>query len=233
MSDILVKARDQVLERGEGLDQDQTLRVLRLPDDRPRRTAGPCARGPDGVVRSRCRGRGHHQPQDRRLPRRLPLLFAVRTFRVAGAQRMAGHPEPGRGRQTDREERRHRILHRRRGARARRATAGPGGRRHRGDPQRGRHPDRLLTGHAHRRAGRAALRDGRAPLQPQSGDRAVVLHQRRHHPQLGRAVGHPADGSRGRHGGVLRRHPRHGRNHSNSERSSPPTSPNSIRTRCR
>lgn len=34
MSDILAVAREQVLERGEGLDQDQTLQVLQLPDDR-------------------------------------------------------------------------------------------------------------------------------------------------------------------------------------------------------
>ena len=34
MSDILAEAREQVLERGEGLSQDQTLRVLQLPDDR-------------------------------------------------------------------------------------------------------------------------------------------------------------------------------------------------------
>ena len=34
MSDILVQAREQVLERGEGLDQEQTLQVLQLPDDR-------------------------------------------------------------------------------------------------------------------------------------------------------------------------------------------------------
>ncbi|MDY6999878.1 MAG: biotin synthase BioB [Actinomycetota bacterium] len=34
MSDILAVAREQVLERGVGLDQDQTLQVLRLPDDR-------------------------------------------------------------------------------------------------------------------------------------------------------------------------------------------------------
>ena len=33
VSDILAKARDQVLERGEGLDQDQTLQVLQLPDE--------------------------------------------------------------------------------------------------------------------------------------------------------------------------------------------------------
>jgi biotin synthase len=34
VSDILAEAREQVLERGVGLDQDQTLRVLQLPDDR-------------------------------------------------------------------------------------------------------------------------------------------------------------------------------------------------------
>ncbi len=34
MSDILAEARDQVLDRGEGLNQAQTLRVLQLPDDR-------------------------------------------------------------------------------------------------------------------------------------------------------------------------------------------------------
>jgi biotin synthase len=33
-TDVLGLARDQVLERGEGLDQDQVLEVLRLPDDR-------------------------------------------------------------------------------------------------------------------------------------------------------------------------------------------------------
>lgn len=34
MSDILAEAREQVLERGEGLNQEQTLRVLQLHDDR-------------------------------------------------------------------------------------------------------------------------------------------------------------------------------------------------------
>ena len=33
MSDILAEAREQVLERGEGLNQEQTLQVLQLPDD--------------------------------------------------------------------------------------------------------------------------------------------------------------------------------------------------------
>jgi biotin synthase len=34
LTDILTEAREQVLERGEGLAQDQVLAVLRLPDDR-------------------------------------------------------------------------------------------------------------------------------------------------------------------------------------------------------
>ena len=34
MSDILAEAREQVLERGEGLNQDQTLQMLQLSDDR-------------------------------------------------------------------------------------------------------------------------------------------------------------------------------------------------------
>jgi biotin synthase len=34
VSDVLEAAREQVLERGEGLGQDQVLEVLRLPDDR-------------------------------------------------------------------------------------------------------------------------------------------------------------------------------------------------------
>ncbi|MGI9124797.1 MAG: biotin synthase BioB, partial [Mycobacterium sp.] len=32
--DVLAQAREQVLERGEGLSRDQVLEVLRLPDDR-------------------------------------------------------------------------------------------------------------------------------------------------------------------------------------------------------
>ena len=33
-TDILTEARQQVLERGEGLSRDQVLRVLQLPDER-------------------------------------------------------------------------------------------------------------------------------------------------------------------------------------------------------
>ncbi|MDT5324855.1 MAG: biotin synthase, partial [Mycobacterium sp.] len=34
IADLLGLAREQVLERGEGFNQDQVLRVLQLPDDR-------------------------------------------------------------------------------------------------------------------------------------------------------------------------------------------------------
>jgi biotin synthase len=34
VSDILAEAREQVLESGKGLNQEQALRVLQLPDDR-------------------------------------------------------------------------------------------------------------------------------------------------------------------------------------------------------
>ena len=50
---------------------------------------------------------------------------------------------------------------------------------------------------------------------------------------LGGALGDAVDGPRRRHGGVLRRHPRHGRDASSSVPSSPPSSPSSTRTRCR
>ena len=105
--------------------------------------------------------------------------------------------------------------------------------RDRGDPGRGRHQRRLLARHAHPRAGRRARRDGRAPLQPQPRDRALVLPARRHHAHLGGALGDAADGPRRGHGGVLRRHRRDGRDRRSSGPSSPPSSPSSSRTRCR
>ena len=56
-TDVLASAREQVLERGEGLSQAQVLEVLQPPDDRleePR----PGPRGPYALVRARGRGRG-------------------------------------------------------------------------------------------------------------------------------------------------------------------------------
>ena len=66
--DILDQAREQVLERGVGLTESQVLDVLRLDDDRLEDLLALAHDvrmkwcGPEG------RGRGHHQPEDGRLP---------------------------------------------------------------------------------------------------------------------------------------------------------------------
>ena len=62
----------------------------------------------------------------------------------------------------------------------------------RGHQSRGGHQRRRQSRDPHPRAGRRAQRDGHPPLQPQPRDRQVLLPERRHHPHLGRAVGHPA-----------------------------------------
>ena len=198
-----------------------------------RRAAGAGARGADEVVRTRRRGRGHHQPQDRRLPRGLPLLFAVRAFRVAGAQRVAGHPEPGRGRQADRQDRRDRVLHRRRRARTRRAAAGPGRRGHRGDPQRGRHPDRLLAGHADPGAGRAARPRWACTATTTTWRPRGRSSPTSSPPTPGRSAGTPCRWSARRAWRCAAAASSAWAKPSSSARSSPPTSPSSIRTRCR
>ena len=199
-----------------------------------RRAAGAGARGADGVVRARRRGRGHHQPQDRRLPGGLPLLLAVRAVRLARAQRVAGHPEPG-ARPPSRPPRPARPSSASSPPCAdptsgcwRRSRAGIEAIRDEVDIQIACSLGMLTQEQVER-----ARRDGRAPLQPQPGDRAVVLHQRRHHPHLGGALGHAADGPRGRHGGVLRRHPRHGRNPRAARRVRGATRRAATRTRCR
>ena len=102
---ILSTARQQVLERGVGLDEAQVLEVLRLPDDRPRPAAGAGPRGADALVRAGGRGRGDHLAEDRRLPRGLPLLLPVRAVRLPGPRGLAGRPVAGRGGQADREDR--------------------------------------------------------------------------------------------------------------------------------
>ena len=130
---ILDIAREQVLERGVGLDEAQALEVLQLPDERVddalalahevrMRWCGPEVEV-EGIV----------SHQDRRLPGGLPLLLAVGPLRDAGARGPARHPVAGRGGARDRRHRRDRVLHRRRRPRPRRAAdgAGPRGRRRR------------------------------------------------------------------------------------------------------
>ena len=208
---ILSTARSQVLEEGRGLSEAQVLEVLQLPDDGAARPARARPRGAAALVRARGRGRGHRLGEDRRLPRGLPLLLAVRPVRLAGARRLAGHPVAGAGREGDRRHRRHRVLHRRRGARPGRAADDPDARRRRRDPRGGRHQRRRIARHAQPGAGRRPRRHGRAPLQPQPRDRPVVLPAGRHDAHLGGALVDADDGPRGRHGGLLRRHRRHGR----------------------
>ena len=100
--DILVVARQQVLERGDGFSQDQVLQVLQLPDDRLEELLALAHEvrlpwcGPEveveGIV-----------SQDRRLPRGLSLLLPVVPVRHPGQ----GHPLPRRPRRCCRPPRRH------------------------------------------------------------------------------------------------------------------------------
>ena len=65
--DILAEAREQVLERGEGLSREQVLEVLRLPTTDSRTSwHWPMTFGCAGAA-PKLRSR-HHQSQDRRLP---------------------------------------------------------------------------------------------------------------------------------------------------------------------
>ena len=99
-----------------------------------------------------------------------------RTVRLPGAQRLAGHPEPGRGRQADRQDRCHRS------SASSPRSAGPtsdcsaqvaaGIEAIRNEVE---IQIACSAGHAHPGAGRPAGRRWGAPLQPQPGDGAVVL----------------------------------------------------------
>ena len=129
MTDILTVAREQVLERGVGLDEAQMLQVLRLPDDRldellalahevRMRWCGPEVEV-EGIVCLKTGG----------CPEDCHFCSQSGLFDVAGARGVAGHPEPGRGGARDRGDGRDRVLHRRRRARPRRAADGAGARR--------------------------------------------------------------------------------------------------------
>ena len=210
-ADILARARDQVLEQGVGLSEADVLDVLRLPDDGMRGAAAAGPRGADALVRPGGRGRGHHQSQDRRLPRGLSLLLPVRPVRLAGALGVAGRAQPGRSCPADRGQRRDRVLHRGRGAGPGPPSDEPGRRRGGRDPRGRGHQHRLLSRHADPGPGRRA-------------GRALGVHRYNHNLETARsyfpqvvtthtwrgAVEHVADGRRRGHAGVLRRHPRHG-----------------------
>ena len=231
--DVLALAREQVLERGDGLTQDQVLEVLQLPDDRLEellalahevrmRWCGPEVEV-EGIISLKTGG----CPED--------CHFCSQSGLFASPVRSAWLDMPSlveAAKQTAKSGATEFCIVA--------AVRGP--------------DERLLAqvaagieairneveihiacslGMLNAGAGRPARRDGRAPLQPQPRDRAVVLSRGGHHPHLGRALGHPADGSRGRHGGVLRRNPRHGGDAAAARRVRGRTSPRSTRTRCR
>ena len=233
MSDILAEAREQVLERGEGLDQDQVLQVLQLPDDRldellalahevRMRWCGPEVEV-EGIISLKTGG----------CPEDCHFCSQSGLFASPGAQRVAGHPEPGRGRQADRQDRRHRVLHRRRRARTRRAAAGAGRRGHRGDPQRGRHPDRLLAGHADPGAGRAARRRWACTATTTTWRPRGRSSPTSSPPTPGRSAGTPCGWSARPAWRCAAAASSAWARRSSSAPSSPPTSPSSTRTRCR
>ena len=117
--EILDIARDQVLERGEGLSEEQVLEVLRLPDEAldpllqlahevRMRWCGPEVEV-EGIVSLKTGG----------CPEDCHFCSQSGAVRLAGAGGVAGHPDARRGGQADGEDGRHGVLHRRGGARAR------------------------------------------------------------------------------------------------------------------
>ena len=86
---------------------------------------------------------------------------------------------------------------------------------------RGDRPERRrVGGHPHRGAGEAARGRGHAPLQPQPRDVPLVLPAGGHHPLVGGALRHLPARARARHGALLRRAARHGRDGRRSASSS-------------
>ena len=152
MTAILDTARVQVLERGVGLDREQAIECLRLPDadvdalldlahEVRLRWCGDEVEV-EGIVSVKTGG----------CPEDCHFCSQSGLFDFAGALGLAGHPLAGRGGAGDRGHRRERVLHRCRRARTGRSTdgAGAGGRRR--DPGRRRHQRRLLARHARRQS---------------------------------------------------------------------------------
>ena len=235
MTDILDIAREQVLERGEGLDEAQVLEVLRAPR-RPRRrrrwrsrTRCACA----GAAR-RSRSRASSASRPAAAPRTATSARSrAASRRPVRAVRLDIPSLVEAARQTA-ADRRDRVLHRRRRARARRAADGPGPRGRRGDPRGGRHQRRLLAGHPHpRRRPTSWPALGVHRYNHNLETARSHFPQRRHHAHLGGAPGDARARPRARHGGLLRRASSGWARRSSSAPSSPPSSPSSTPTRCR
>ena len=210
MTDILTEAREQVLERGEGLTQDQVLTVLQLPDDRldellalahdvRMRWCGPEVEV-EGIISLKTGG----CPEDCHFCSQSGLFASpVRSAWLDIPSLVEAAKQTAKSGATE-----FCIVAAVRGPDERllaQVAAGIEAIRNEVDIQIACSLGMLTPG-----TGRAALRDGRAPLQPQPRDRQVLLPRGGDHPHLGGALGHAVDGPRSGHGGLLRRHPRHG-----------------------
>ena len=233
---ILDVAREQVLERGVRPDRrsrcSRCCSCRRRPARRPAR-AGP--RGADALVRARGRGRGHRLAQDRRLPRGLPLLLAVRAVRLARCAR-PGSTSPRWSRPPSRP---------RRPAPPSSASSPPSAGPTSGCMAQVREGIAAIRDevdiniacvarHAHPGAGRRARRRWACTATTTTSRPArsyfpnvVTTHTWEERWDTLR------DGARGRHGGVLRRHRRHGRDPRAARRVRRPARRARARTRCR
>ena len=208
----LVAAERALLEEHRKLTREEALAVAHLPlDELPSRdrTGTP---GAPGVVRARGGAREPDQRQVGRVPRRLRVLLAVgslphRRRRV----RLPRHRRDPRRRARDPRCGRDPVLHRRGRARTRGAAPPPGHRRGRRRAPRDRPRGRVLARAAEARAGRAARGGRRAPLQPQPRSVPGALPADLHHAPYDDRVATAQLATRRRHGAVLRRDPRYGR----------------------
>ena len=226
-------AREQVLERGEGLTQDQVLEVLQLPDDRLEELLALAHEvrmswcGPEVEVEGIISLKTGGCPEDCHFCSQSGLFASpVRSAWLDIPSLVEAAKQTAKSGATE-----FCIVAAVRGPDERllaQVAAGIEAIRNEVDIQIACSLGMLTQEQVER-----LVRDGRAPLQPQPGDRAVVLPQRRDHPHLGGALGHPGDGPRSRHGGVLRRHPRHGRNPRAARRVRRQPRRTRTRTRCR
>ena len=186
---MLGLAREQVLERGEGLDQDQVLQVLQLPDDQLEELLALAHEvrmkwcGPEVEVEGIISLKTGGCPEDCHFCSQSGLFASpVRSAWLDIPSLVEAAKQTAKSGATE-----FCIVAAVRGPDERllaQVAAGIEAIRNEVDIQIACSLGMLTQEQVDRLAG-----DGRAPLQPQPGDGAVVLHQRRHHPHVGRALG--------------------------------------------
>lgn len=191
--DVLSVAREQVLERGVGLDQDQTLQVLQLPDEHLEDLLALAHEvrmkwcGPDVEVEGIISLKTGGCPEDCHFCSQSGLFASpVRSAWLDIPSLVEAAKQTAKTGATE-----FCIVAAVRGPDERllaQVAAGIEAIRNEVDIQIACSLGMLSEDQVQR------LSDMGVHLQPQPGDCALVLHQRRHHPHLGRALGHPAHG---------------------------------------